>query len=178
VYTGVRIPEKAFRPKFLLRVICITSSRETVVLVADTNCLVWLGSGLDQRTEVELDYMKILDSFSRGAFLVLAAGISIACQQPIAAVNPSPNIQPNAPLPNAAAQNPPIPNPEDGIPRVRPEEAKAAFEKGTAIIVDVRGPDAYKAAHIKGAIEHSLSRLEQGDFKDLPKNKRIIAYCS
>lgn len=124
--------------------------------------------------------MKYLHFLSRGAALLILAGIGVACQQPVATINPAPGIQPNAPLPNAAApvQSTPAPNPEDSMPRVRPSEAKEALEKGTAVIIDVRGPDSYKAAHIKGALEHSLSRLEQGDFKDLPKDKRIIAYCS
>ena len=115
---------------------------------------------------------------------MLLAGLGTACQQPTATVNSNSGVQPNAPLanPNAPAANqapaPQAPNPEDSMPRVSVEEAKAAVDKGTAVIIDVRGPDAYKAAHVKGALEHSLSLLEQGDFKDLPKNKRIIAYCS
>lgn len=128
--------------------------------------------------------MKNLKFFSRGMFWVLLAGVGIACQQPTATVNSNSGVQPNAPLanPNAPAANPgaapQAPNPEDSMPRVSVEEAKAALEKGEALIIDVRGPDAYKAAHIKGSLEHSLSRLEQSDFKDLPKSKRIIAYCS
>lgn len=128
--------------------------------------------------------MKNLKFLSRGVFWVLLAGLGTACQQPTATVNSNTGVQPNAPLanPNAPAANqaaaPQTPNPEDSMPRVSVEEAKAAVDKGTAVIIDVRGPDAYKAAHVKGALEHSLSLLEQGDFKDLPKNKRIIAYCS
>jgi hypothetical protein len=122
--------------------------------------------------------MDKLNFLSRGALLVLAAGIGLACQQPTATTtNSTSSVQVNAPLPNAAAPAP-TQNPEDGMPRVRVEEAKAAVEKNEAIIIDVRGPDAYKASHIKGSVEHALSRIEQGDFKELPKNKRIIAYCS
>jgi len=128
--------------------------------------------------------MKNLNFLSRGMFWVLLAGMATACQQPTATVNSNSGVQPNAPLanPNAPVANPvaapQAPNPEDSMPRVSVEEAKATFDKGEAVIIDVRGPDAYKAAHVKGSLEHSLSRLEQGDFKDLPKNKRIIAYCS
>ena len=128
--------------------------------------------------------MKNLKFLSRGVLWVFLAGLGTACQQPTATVNSNSGVQPNAPLanPNAPAANqapaPQAPNPEDSMPRISVEEAKAAVDKGSAVIIDVRGPDAYKAAHVKGATEHSLSRLEQGDFKDLPKNKRIIAYCS
>ncbi len=44
--------------------------------------------------------------------------------------------------------------------------------------IDVRGADAYKMSHIKGASNVPLSKLETGDFKDLPQDKLIIAYCS
>jgi 3-mercaptopyruvate sulfurtransferase SseA len=121
--------------------------------------------------------MEKLNLLPRGAFLLLAAGLGIACQQPTATITTTASSgQPNAPIANAAPA--PTQNAEDSMPRVRVEEAKAAVEKGEAVIIDVRGPDSYKAAHIKGSIEHVLSKLEQGDFKGLPKDKRIIAYCS
>jgi rhodanese-related sulfurtransferase len=107
-----------------------------------------------------------------GAFLVLAA-LSAACQQPTAA---TPNLASSGPA--AAASTAPAQNPEDAMPRIKVQEAKAVLDKGEAVLIDVRGSDAYKMAHIKGSLDHALSRLEQGDFKDLPKDKRIIAYCS
>ena len=64
------------------------------------------------------------------------------------------------------------------MPRIKVQEAKTAVDKGEAVLVDVRGIDSYRIAHIKGALDHSLTKMEQGDFKDLPKDKRIIAYCS
>ncbi len=38
------------------------------------------------------------------------------------------------------------------------DQAKAAFDSGAAIIVDVRSPQAYEASHIKGAISIPLVR--------------------
>ncbi|MBI1763389.1 MAG: rhodanese-like domain-containing protein [Acidobacteria bacterium] len=132
--------------------------------------------------------MDKLNLLTRSALLALLAGLGTACQQPTAAVSPPGTVPVASPLPAAngavqsapaaAAAAAPAQNPEDSIPRVPVAEAKAAIDSGKAIIIDVRGPDAYKAAHVKGALEHGLSRLEQGDFKDLPKDKRIIAYCS
>lgn len=119
--------------------------------------------------------------FLGGTLLLLTAALSTACQQPSAAVK-SP--APASPLPavsSVSADAPtaaPAQNPEDAMPRISVQDAKAAFEKGEAVIIDVRGPDAYNNNHIKGALDHGLGRLEQGDFKDLPKDKRIIAYCS
>lgn len=64
------------------------------------------------------------------------------------------------------------------MPRVRVEEAKADVASGKSVIIDVRGTDAYKAAHIEGAIDIQLADLEKGDFKNIPKGKRIVAYCT
>jgi len=69
-------------------------------------------------------------------------------------------------------------NAEDKIPRVKVDEAKKMIAEGKAIIIDVRGADAYKMSHIKGALDVPLTKLNNGDFKDLPNDKLIIAYCS
>jgi 3-mercaptopyruvate sulfurtransferase SseA len=73
---------------------------------------------------------------------------------------------------------PPTQNAEDKIPRVKVEEAKKMVAEGKAIIIDVRGDDAYKMSHIKGALDVPLTKLNNGEFKDLPNDKLIIAYCS
>lgn len=64
------------------------------------------------------------------------------------------------------------------MPRIRPEEAKKLVDDGKAIIVDVRGTEAYKISHVKGALDYPLTKIEASDFSGLPKNKRIIAYCT
>jgi 3-mercaptopyruvate sulfurtransferase SseA len=69
-------------------------------------------------------------------------------------------------------------NAEDKMPRVTAEEAKKLVAEGKAIIIDVRGSDSYKSSHIKGALDFPLKKLEAGDFTNLPKDKRIIAYCT
>ncbi len=64
------------------------------------------------------------------------------------------------------------------MPRIRPEEAKKLVDEGKAVIIDVRGTDAYKLAHVKGSLDYALAKIEAKDFSGLPKNKRIIAYCT
>ena len=65
----------------------------------------------------------------------------------------------------------------DGVRRIAPAEAREALEKGKAIIVDVRGEDAYNAGHVKGArlipLNDILARIAE-----LPRDKMIITYCS
>jgi 3-mercaptopyruvate sulfurtransferase SseA len=73
---------------------------------------------------------------------------------------------------------PPTQNAEDKIPRVKVDEAKKMVAEGKAIFIDVRGADAYKMSHIKGALDVPQTKLNGGDFSGLPKDKLIIAYCS
>ena len=72
-----------------------------------------------------------------------------------------------------------LPETDAEVPRVPVEQAKAAFDNGQAVIVDVRGADAYARSHIAGALEISLSAI-QTDPANLPldKNKWIITYCT
>ena len=61
--------------------------------------------------------------------------------------------------------------------RITIEEARELVAQDKAIIVDVRGDSSYEASHIKGSIS-----IPGGDIgaraKELPKDKKIIAYCS
>jgi tRNA pseudouridine-54 N-methylase len=83
----------------------------------------------------------------------------------------------------AAAQSQPIeqaqtqPTPADSVRRITVEELRAALEKGSAIVVDVRGEDSYKAGHIKGALWIPGDKIA-GRTKELPKDKLIVTYCS
>jgi hypothetical protein len=79
---------------------------------------------------------------------------------------------------SATAIPAPPQNAEDKIPRVKVDDAKKMIAEGKAIIIDVRGADAYKMSHIKGALDVPLTKLDTGEIKDLPKDKLIIAYCS
>jgi 3-mercaptopyruvate sulfurtransferase SseA len=65
----------------------------------------------------------------------------------------------------------------DAPRRITVAEARAAFEKGEAIFVDVRGEDAYRQGHIRGALSVPPGTAAQHANK-LPKNKLIITYCA
>lgn len=72
-----------------------------------------------------------------------------------------------------------LPQTDAEVPRVPPDQAKAAFERGDAVIVDVRGADAYAQQHIQGALEISLGAIETDPTSiNLDKNKWIITYCT
>lgn len=102
----------------------------------------------------------------------------MGCEQPptnvdAARATTTPASAPQTPRPPATPQNP-----EDAMPRIRAEEAIRMVRAGEAVVIDVRGSDAYKITHTKGALDFPLDRLEQGDFTGLPRDKRIIAYCT
>lgn len=57
------------------------------------------------------------------------------------------------------------------------KDVKAAAEAKSAVIIDVNGPDSYKAGHVPGALSYADIK---GDLAaKLPKDKStpIIAYC-
>jgi 3-mercaptopyruvate sulfurtransferase SseA len=65
----------------------------------------------------------------------------------------------------------------DDAPRINLEDAKKAFDAGDALFIDTRGDAQYKSEHIKGAINITMSDVV-GRLKEIPTNKKIIAYCS
>ncbi len=65
----------------------------------------------------------------------------------------------------------------DGIQRVSLEEAKQAFDEGTAVFLDVRGDDVYAMEHVTGALSIPLAEVEARR-GELDPAKWIIPYCT
>lgn len=65
----------------------------------------------------------------------------------------------------------------DDAPRIPLADAKKEFDDRTAVFVDVRSPAAYTQERIKGSINMPTETLE-ANYKSLPADKKIIAYCS
>ncbi len=61
--------------------------------------------------------------------------------------------------------------------RITVEELRAALERRTAIVIDVRDSESFKSAHIKGALHIPEDRIISR-IKKLPRNKLIVTYCS
>jgi len=120
--------------------------------------------------------MKVFSMIGRVALLLMSACLALACSKMSGATTQP--AAPTAPAPNIASAPAPTQNPEDKMPRVSAEETKRLVDQGKAVIIDVRGTEAYKITHIKGAIDYPLSKIENKDFSGLPKDKRIIAYCT
>lgn len=116
----------------------------------------------------------------RSVLVVAFAGLALACGGPeSSATQTSPTATSSQPAdPNLAAAAETPQSPEDKMPRVSVQEAIQQQKDGSALIIDVRGTEAFTISHIKGALDINLSRLEAGDFQGLPSAKRIIAYCT
>lgn len=74
-----------------------------------------------------------------------------------------------------ATQNPFVPYPE--VERVTVQDAKAAYDAGTAVFVDVRGDELYNTGHIQGALSIADTEMETR-FTELDPNAWIITYCT
>lgn len=72
---------------------------------------------------------------------------------------------------------PAIAAPEDDAARITLDDAKKAFDAGEAFFVDTRGEAQFKESHIKGAINIPAEAFETR-YTEMPKDKKIIAYCS
>ncbi|MCZ2120833.1 MAG: rhodanese-like domain-containing protein [Anaerolineales bacterium] len=100
---------------------------------------------------------------------------TLACN----AVLPTRGLTPTQPATLLAPNANPMQLTEAQVPRIAVEDAKAAFDSGQAIIVDVRAPEAYSAEHVKGALSLPLGLFES-DLANLPlmKDQWIITYCT
>jgi hypothetical protein len=104
---------------------------------------------------------------------IAGLAVFVACTNPArpsVAVNNSARVKTAAPTP---AHN------DDGhdAPRISLADAKKDFDAGTALFVDTHAPAQFAIQHIRGAI--NIPANEIGTKADnIPKGKKIIAYCS
>ena len=79
-----------------------------------------------------------------------------------------------------AAQTSPVPTAEIPFPevaRISLQDAKSAFDDGSAVFVDVRDTEYYSAAHISGALNIPYSQVRTR-MTELDKSQWIITYCT
>jgi len=63
------------------------------------------------------------------------------------------------------------------ISRVSLADAKAAYDNGSAVFLDVRDAESYTRSHVPGAILIPLNELQERS-KELDPSTRIITYCT
>lgn len=64
----------------------------------------------------------------------------------------------------------------DGMETVAGAELLRRVKRGELIVLDVRPPEEYRAAHIAGAVSIPLGELK-ARCRELPRNREIVAYC-
>lgn len=106
--------------------------------------------------------------------LIVVIGASACSAQSTQTAQPTQIIEP------ASTQAPAnLPRTEAEVPRVSVQEAKAAFDSGEAIIVDVRSDSSYEASHIAGSTNVQLGEIETNPTGlPLEKDQWIITYCT
>src|ERR1043165_7046493 len=125
---------------------------------------------------------------SRSKILFLAVTfifVLSACSAPSITLTPIPT-SPQTPQSTAESTQavPAVPTPtiklpasDAEVPRVAVADAKAAFDAGQAIIIDVRTKQAFALQHIKGG--KYLGELEDSPRNStVSKNQWIITYCT
>lgn len=65
----------------------------------------------------------------------------------------------------------------DEAPRISLADAKKDFDAGNVVFVDTRAETSYRTEHIKGAINVPAEAI-QTRYTEVPKDKKVIAYCS
>jgi 3-mercaptopyruvate sulfurtransferase SseA len=121
--------------------------------------------------------MNMILKLGAGALIVGTAITAAGCSNSGAATHTADAAAAGAPPARSSPSIPSPQNPDDKTPRISVQDAKKLIAEGKAVIIDVRPVESYNMSHIKGAPNIPLSKLEAGDFNDVPKDKLIIAYC-
>lgn len=100
--------------------------------------------------------------------MIFALSVATACQQA------STQTAGNSPAKSTAGSSAAA---QDDAKRISVNEAKQAYDAGTAAIIDTRALTAYQSEHIKGAISMPVDEVEKR-YAELPANKQLIFYCS
>lgn len=130
--------------------------------------------------------MKSKKLILMSSMLVVGLAVLLGCEQNSSTANLTAGTSPAA-SPAAASPAPattPEPNGEGkykgpaDVPRISVDDAKKAFDAGTAFFVDSRPAAAYKVEHIKGALNIPNGPEAEKQFSSIPKGKKVIVYCS
>jgi hypothetical protein len=106
----------------------------------------------------------MLQKYFRIVFVTLVLGLSALFF--VACANPTPTPMPTVDINNLAAAE-----------RISLQDAKAHFDAGTAIFLDVRPENSYARSHVTGAMHIVLEEVD-ARFKEIPQDQLIITYCT
>lgn len=68
----------------------------------------------------------------------------------------------------------------ESVPLVQPAQLAATLRKAPnqVLLLDTRTPAEYQVSHLQGARFVDFETFEKQDFKDLPRDKPVVVYCS
>lgn len=104
--------------------------------------------------------------------VAVVAGMSITGSRLAPSPSPATPVQ-TPPRMDTSRQTDQVSYPE--VPRISLAEAKARYDAGTALFVDVRAQEEYDTAHIPNAISLPLADLE-ARYQELSQDAEIITY--
>lgn len=124
--------------------------------------------------------MNLTSTLLRLSIVLLLLLSASACLTSSSAVQdaPPPPTPKATPVAQATPAQPAQPAKDDLIPRIRPLEAIRQVTAGEALMIDVRDTASFDYMHIKGAINIPYPDFLAGKYKDPPKNKHLIFYCT
>lgn len=64
------------------------------------------------------------------------------------------------------------------VPRIKLEDFKKEFDQDKLLVIDTRGPEAYRAGHIPGSINVPLAAWAENLARLKASKKPIVAYCA
>ena len=115
--------------------------------------------------------------FILSIMMISVLAVLIACQSSAAPTSIKPIAEAKTPVPAASSVDGHDHNADEEAARITLADAKKAFDAGEALFVDTRYADAFALEHVKGAVNIPASEFDTR-FSELPKGKKIIAYCS
>ncbi len=62
-------------------------------------------------------------------------------------------------------------------PNISVDELKQAIKEKNVVVLDVNGPDTFKAGHIPGAIDFVSNKDRLAELMPEDKNTLVVAYC-
>jgi predicted sulfurtransferase len=117
------------------------------------------------------------------AIVVISISIFTACQTAAPTMETAKTnsaavtAQPNPTETNKTNSAPKAEDPLANVPRISLADAKKAFDEEQVVFVDTRSEVTYKAEHVKGALNIPAEAF-QTRYAEVPKDKKIITYCS
>ena len=113
---------------------------------------------------------------SLAPFLMLIAGVILIAGAVVSGILLSRNPAANPPSGPSVAGGLTQVSPDE-IPRLSVDEAKAAFDSGEAVFVDVRPVESFEQDHIPGSLSIPLNEVE-ARLGELEEVAWIITYCT